>query len=225
MAISRKIVPLSGPRKKIRAISGTCEWCGAAFSREQRHGPIAKRSYCSESCRVRLAEQNASPAARERKKRRYKAHVVEVEEKRSLRLVRSCLARVRSCVYCGARFDPGCPARRIYCSSKCRDAARIERRKHPSEHIAKTRRRYAEVDAGGCPRSIRQKLLRRWQNEGRPCWACGGPCETIDHLIPITRGGTNWEGNLAPACRACNASRCNKLIIEWQRRPVGRRDA
>ena len=27
---------------------------------------------------------------------------------------------------------------------------------------------------------------------------------TMDHVIPIARGGTSTEGNIVPACKACN---------------------
>lgn len=34
---------------------------------------------------------------------------------------------------------------------------------------------------------------------------------TIDHVIPLSRGGTNWPSNLRPACRSCNSSKNNTL--------------
>jgi hypothetical protein len=48
---------------------------------------------------------------------------------------------------------------------------------------------------------------------------CGGSPDTVEHLIPMFRGGTSFEGNLAPACRSCNASKANRLIMEWSGRP------
>lgn len=33
---------------------------------------------------------------------------------------------------------------------------------------------------------------------------------TKDHIVPISRGGTNEPGNLQPACRECNASKHNR---------------
>lgn len=30
---------------------------------------------------------------------------------------------------------------------------------------------------------------------------------TLDHLVPVSAGGTNHESNLVTACRACNCSR------------------
>lgn len=39
----------------------------------------------------------------------------------------------------------------------------------------------------------------------------------IDHVIPLSRGGSNWPTNLALACERCNRSKHDKLIYEeWQ---------
>jgi 5-methylcytosine-specific restriction endonuclease McrA len=37
------------------------------------------------------------------------------------------------------------------------------------------------------------------------CFGCGQqPAGSIDHIIPFSRGGTNAENNLQPACLPCN---------------------
>lgn len=38
----------------------------------------------------------------------------------------------------------------------------------------------------------------------------------VDHIIPVSRGGTNDLQNLATACFACNRSKQDKLLQEWQ---------
>lgn len=38
---------------------------------------------------------------------------------------------------------------------------------------------------------------------------------TIEHLVPITRGGTNDITNLRISCRQCNIEKQNRLIHEW----------
>ena len=50
------------------------------------------------------------------------------------------------------------------------------------------------------------------------CEVCGGSglAETVDHVVPLALGGTNYEGNLAPACRRCNARKNALLLIEWR---------
>lgn len=52
----------------------------------------------------------------------------------------------------------------------------------------------------------------------RRCYYCGGKLKkfTIDHFIPITRGGSNWPSNLVVACRPCNSSKSNKMPWEWR---------
>ena len=30
---------------------------------------------------------------------------------------------------------------------------------------------------------------------------------TMDHIVPLARGGTSTKGNVVPACKACNASK------------------
>lgn len=37
----------------------------------------------------------------------------------------------------------------------------------------------------------------------------------IDHIIPLSRGGSNWPDNLALTCAYCNLSKRNKLLSEW----------
>lgn len=40
---------------------------------------------------------------------------------------------------------------------------------------------------------------------GQPCHWCGRTADTADHLIPLSRGGTNDPENVVPACRSCNS--------------------
>lgn len=37
----------------------------------------------------------------------------------------------------------------------------------------------------------------------------------IDHLVPLSRGGTNWPDNIVIACPSCNCKKNNKLPHEW----------
>ncbi len=52
---------------------------------------------------------------------------------------------------------------------------------------------------------------------GDRCAYCHGPAEAADHVIALTRGGSNWPANLRPSCNSCNSSKCNKkLMSEWK---------
>lgn len=80
----------------------------------------------------------------------------------------------------------------------------------------RTVRRYREQDAPGLTYSQRKQLLHRWKVQGRQCTYCTARATTIDHVLPLARGGTNHEGNLVPACKPCNSSKHNKTLMEWK---------
>src|SRR3972149_2618087 len=52
------------------------------------------------------------------------------------------------------------------------------------------------------------------------CGSAGGrtpPRElTMDHRVPLVRGGRSAKGNLVPACKACNAAKKYLLPVEWE---------
>ena len=39
---------------------------------------------------------------------------------------------------------------------------------------------------------------------------------TMDHIVPIARGGRSTKGNLVPACKACNNQKKQLLPMEWE---------
>lgn len=50
------------------------------------------------------------------------------------------------------------------------------------------------------------------------CVYCGSTEDlTLDHIIPLSRGGNNDASNLATACRSCNSSKGAKTLQEWRR--------
>lgn len=56
-----------------------------------------------------------------------------------------------------------------------------------------------------------REIRKSWA--GRPCAMCGGPADTIDHIVPLSFGGSNVPDNLQPACRSCNNKRQSKAVI------------
>lgn len=39
---------------------------------------------------------------------------------------------------------------------------------------------------------------------------------TMDHLVPLTRGGRSTRDNLVPSCKSCNNQKKNMLPLEWE---------
>ncbi len=66
------------------------------------------------------------------------------------------------------------------------------------------------------PYSVRLEVLQRFHN---CCCLCGASFQTdktvlleIDHITPVSRGGTNDPGNLQILCRPCNQAKSNRII-------------
>ena len=61
----------------------------------------------------------------------------------------------------------------------------------------------------------RRGVLRR---DGYRCAYCGKSANTVDHVLPKSRGGeTSWQ-NLVAACLKCNNKKSNQTLAEigWQ---------
>src|SRR5512141_2209608 len=60
---------------------------------------------------------------------------------------------------------------------------------------------------------------KRKRGEGI-CYFCGRrfpPQElTMDHIVPLIRGGKSTKNNLVPACKACNSKKKHMLPLEWE---------
>jgi 5-methylcytosine-specific restriction endonuclease McrA len=61
-----------------------------------------------------------------------------------------------------------------------------------------------------------------WKNQrGRGvCHYCGQRVQpqllTMEHIVPIVRGGRSTKGNVVPCCKACNTEKKYRLPLEWE---------
>lgn len=62
------------------------------------------------------------------------------------------------------------------------------------------------------------ELDARMSMFGHLCAYCGGPFETIDHVISLYKGGKHCLSNLRPACRSCNSSKQIEDLVSWLKR-------
>lgn len=69
-------------------------------------------------------------------------------------------------------------------------------------------------------RSLRKQDWWRNKIARGLCHYCGQqfpPNElTLDHIVPLARGGRSTKGNCVPACKECNNKKKNLLPIEWE---------
>jgi len=57
--------------------------------------------------------------------------------------------------------------------------------------------------------------LRAYLTEGACVYCVLMPAEVIDHVVPVSLGGTNDPANLVGACERCNAEKGDRTPSEW----------
>ncbi len=82
----------------------------------------------------------------------------------------------------------------------------------------------------GVPAAVlrREKERARWLRRSRwwqqkiaagVCHYCGrhvGPAKlTMDHVVPLARGGKSTKANCVPCCKDCNTRKKTALLFEW----------
>ncbi len=82
------------------------------------------------------------------------------------------------------------------------------------------RQRSRKVSEGARQR-IRGRLLEQWNG---CCVYCNRPTAepTLDHVVPIAKGGSHTDDNCVLACPVCNQAKDDRTPEEWAADIVGR---
>ena len=68
-------------------------------------------------------------------------------------------------------------------------------------------------------RELRDSQWWKRRRSSGVCHYCGREVGekalTMDHLVPIIRGGHSTHGNVVPACKDCNSAKKHSLPTEW----------
>src|SRR5262249_51749613 len=67
-------------------------------------------------------------------------------------------------------------------------------------------------------RELRQSQWWKRRRANGICHYCGNKFRpgdlTMDHLVPLIRGGRSTKGNVVPACKLCNTKKKHRLPFE-----------
>ena len=65
------------------------------------------------------------------------------------------------------------------------------------------------------------RKTRWWQQKtaSGTCYYCGRKVGyaslTMDHVVPLARGGRSTKDNIVPCCKECNTRKKGSLPVEW----------
>lgn len=188
----------------------TCAMCGRDF---QTHRVRSKRPCCSVECRRKLtqpemAKASAAAAARRRRDKYGVAVVLYVKPKRTWAPTQTrgrATWRSGPCKVCGKHYTTWNID--VTCSPECHAVRHREARA-----VHKARRRARKRNA------YRADVYRKdvFEADGYRCHICGKKTDstkeaphpmapTIDHLIPLAKGGTHEPINCRTAHFICNS--------------------
>lgn len=112
-----------------------------------------------------------------------------------------------------------CEGRQAYKSNPKQRIAAVRKYQeaHPEKHLehkrAANRRRHGKKMEG---RGVSVEEYRAIMAVfGGLCVYCADSAETMDHVIPLSRGGKHESENLVPACKKCNFEKHNKTPSQW----------
>jgi 5-methylcytosine-specific restriction endonuclease McrA len=154
---------------------------------QQIYSWTASTKYCSNQCRS-------------------KAQNLKNKNKKTLSL----------CVVCGKSSLGSLGYSRKYCSKPCKHKGMFGGKPPLEERTRKAQRNFRERNMPGLTRHEMSILRFQWISQGQGCAYCDQACETVDHIVPLNRGGDNQKQNLTPACRSCNSSKGDRLLSEWK---------
>lgn len=202
--------------------SKACIRCGITFYPSNYGSQIQK--YCSDKCRIRahysdnkkIVYGNCKQCNNEfviGNKKTFCCNKCQKEHKRSEKIRNR---KLKKCRYC-EKWRYGFKGK--YCSEECRrKASRIKGELRKSERLKRARSNGpfdADIDI--------YKLIER---DGGCCYLCGDDVlfsyhyndpkyPTIEHVLPISKGGSHSWDNVKVACRECNTRKSATLIDDY----------
>jgi 5-methylcytosine-specific restriction endonuclease McrA len=97
----------------------------------------------------------------------------------------------------------------------------VEKLKQRTAEYKRNHPRY-DVPAPPSPPPRKKQHTGKRLSGDEVCAYCGVKLSTytatIDHVIPLSRGGTDFKWNLVWCCKRCNKSKGSKLLSEWEGR-------
>lgn len=131
----------------------------------------------------------------------------------------AAIGTVRACLHCAVSFAPT-KGTHVYCSRECRARADVERNREAYNRRNAERR--ARERGASCGEAFTRTEV--FERDGYICQLCFAPTDwwrggrhplspSLDHIVPLNRGGSHALDNVWTAHFACNAAKQDRTVI------------
>lgn len=194
--------------------SGFAKYCETHYYRLRRNGSLERKTeewphdYCAFCGKATNRLKYCEPRCAARHRRGDSTH--------------------RDCQVCGKSFEPNNNGRDVYvCGDTCRierERQRRERYKAKDPQRYKTRIRTAEYKRKARKKAVKHEPINRdyvFRRDNHKCQICKEPLNmnlkwphpgfaTIDHIVPLSKGGPHTLDNVQAAHLRCNCKKGNR---------------
>lgn len=212
------------PAKVGDTVIATCKVCEQNFAYTQKRKG-RRRKFCSAPCKAEwtrawcIVDRVANSEAYKAKTNAYNAARREAAP-----------LRTWECKFCGDKFESRSLHARRSCSIACTRALSLRANSKPGGVAAATRRRHLREKNRrrrmwfqGAAASEKYSRLEIFERDGWRCKLCGGDIDraakaperksaSIDHIVPVSRGGGDTRANVQAAHYGCNSRKQNRLL-------------
>lgn len=204
-----------------------CSACAVAKSPAEFNKDKSKRdglcSRCRECNKARAAQwylENKESALAQRKERFQNKRDIELEQMRRWREANAERKKIADEAWRAANTDRNRATKLAWQRANKAKVAEINerhRRLYPEGVANRSHRRRARKNAVSVHVVTVADIRRLRARFGGLCAYCeAAPGSTLDHVVPLARGGSHSLGNLVPACKSCNCSKGEKFLFEWR---------
>lgn len=197
---------VSGYTNKDASVIVRCTICKTELERTYHHLTTSNRNACPECLRIKKEKAKANRTAQRERK---------IQRKKAERFNRSELLTMRFCVECGSVFIPK-NKNNIRCSDQC-----VKRATNRNADDRLNNSNVIDTDI---------TLTKLFIRDNGTCWLCGKKCDwqdqtqnengtvcgnnypSIDHILPLSKGGLHSWDNIRLAHRHCNTVKGDKIV-------------
>lgn len=189
-------------KKKTHIVVRLCPTCGKKMKARTSY-ELKRKKFCSRKCRKHTSETKEKIR---KTKTGQKVHSEKWKRKQSLRMKgnKYRLGHPLSSEHKAKMIQRG-ESHWAWKDGRCSDPEYIKWQKRHNQHLKRCAKGSYSKD---------EWLLKK-KEFGNKCRYCGFEGSlSVDHIIPLSRGGTNYIENIQPLCLPCNMKKHAKLPKE-----------